>query len=271
MINKAVWTAALALLGAGSIYAADVQVNANTTSDKPKVETSVKGDSRAEYRQEARIETPVKENNKASHIIGMEVRNRNDEKLGEIKDVVLDLQNGKVGYLVMGTGGGILGIGEKFLAIPANAFAASETRTKVLILDATKGDIVDAPGIASTNWPDPRKEGPDSPIFHPRNRGSAPEAQSGRAKLYTDANRPAGGARVEANVNHDNNSELKTMGRITMIDNPKGTITVETTKGRSEVFHVGGSKASGFKTGDRVDITYRNEDGKMIVDSLARQ
>jgi sporulation protein YlmC with PRC-barrel domain len=187
MRTKSVWTAALVMLGAGSIYAADVEVKANTSaSDKPKVETSVRGDSRAEYKQEARVETPVKENNKASHIIGMEVRNRNDEKLGEIKDVVLDLQNGKVGYLVMATGGGILGIGEKMLAIPASSFMASENRTKVLILDATKGDIVDAPGIASTNWPDPRHDGPDSVIWHPRNRGAAPSSQTGKAKLYTE-------------------------------------------------------------------------------------
>jgi sporulation protein YlmC with PRC-barrel domain len=180
---------AVALAGAGSVYGADVEVKSKVDTDKPKVEAQVKTDadrSRTEYRQEARIETAVKSNNKASSIIGMEVRNRQDEKLGEIKDVVLDLQTGKIGYVVLATGGGILGIGEKLLAIPASAFTPSEHRNNLLIIDATKGDIVDAPGIASTNWPDPNRT--DSGIWHPRSRGSAPATETGRAKLYTEPN-----------------------------------------------------------------------------------
>jgi len=175
------------MLGATSIYAADVEVKAKADTDKPKVEAEVKRDKDGrEYKEEVRPQSAVKSINKASQIIGMDVRNRNDEQLGEIKDVVLDLQNGKAGYLVMAVGGTILGVGEKLLAIPATAFTPSENRSNILILDATKGEITDAPGLALTNWPDPRRDMNDSPFFRPRSSGNAPAAETGRAKLYTE-------------------------------------------------------------------------------------
>ena len=186
-----------AVLGATSIYAADVEVKAKADTDKPKVEAEVKGDKDGrEYKQEVRVESAVKSSNKASSIIGMEVRNRNDERLGEIKDIVLDLQNGKVGYLAMAVGGTILGVGEKLVAIPATAFTPSENRSSVLILDATKGEITDAPGFASTNWPDPRRDMNESPFFRPRSHGNAPTTESGRAKLYTEPDQ----GRVETKI-----------------------------------------------------------------------
>jgi sporulation protein YlmC with PRC-barrel domain len=187
MRRKALWMAAVAA-GVGTIYGADVEVKSRIDTDKPKVEAEVKRDgdrSRAEYRQEARIESPVKAINKASGLIGMSVHNRQDERVGEIKDIVFDIQSGKIGYVVMATGGGVLGIGEKLLAVPANSFTPSEQKANLLILDATKGDIVDAPGIASTNWPDPRKTD-DVGVWRPRNRGSAPASETGRTKLYTE-------------------------------------------------------------------------------------
>jgi sporulation protein YlmC with PRC-barrel domain len=190
---------------AGAVYAADVEVKAKTDTDRPKVEAEVKTDRDrrpgVEYRQEARIENAVKANNKASSIIGMQVHNRQDEKLGEIKDVVLDLQSGKIGYVVLATGGSVLGIGEKLLAIPASAFAPSESKNNLLILDATKGDIVDAPGIASTNWPDPRR---DAGIWQPKNRGSAPASETGRAKLYTEPKK------VEIKTDRDRDAKVET-------------------------------------------------------------
>src|SRR4051812_1112230 len=103
MRTQIFWLGAVAM--AGVVYAADVEVKAKADTDRPKVEAEVKSDRDrrpgVEYRQEARIESPVKANNKASNIIGMQVHNRQDEKLGEIKDVVLDLQSGKIGYVVL--------------------------------------------------------------------------------------------------------------------------------------------------------------------------
>src|SRR6266481_5526330 len=43
--------------------------------------------------------------NKATGIVGMDVRNHKDERLGEIKDVVFDLNSERVAYAVLATGG----------------------------------------------------------------------------------------------------------------------------------------------------------------------
>ena len=88
--------------------------------------------------------------NKASGIIGMDVRNHNDERLGKIKDVVFDLRSERVAYAVLGTGG--LFERQKLLAVPLSAFTASEDN-KYLVLRAEKSKLETATGIDRDNWP----------------------------------------------------------------------------------------------------------------------
>jgi sporulation protein YlmC with PRC-barrel domain len=91
---------------------------------------------------------PAKEN-KASGLIGMDVRNQNDEKLGTIKDLVVDLQSGKVSYAVI-DGGGLFK--DKLFAVPINAFTASADH-KHLILRADKSKMEAAKGFDKDAWP----------------------------------------------------------------------------------------------------------------------
>ena len=60
-----------------------------------------------------------------SELIGMDVRNARGENLGDVKDVVVDTENGRVAYAVVGIGG-FLGIGEKLSAFPMSAFKVSQ-------------------------------------------------------------------------------------------------------------------------------------------------
>ncbi|MEW6156003.1 MAG: PRC-barrel domain-containing protein [Verrucomicrobiota bacterium] len=101
-----------------------------------------------------RQHTGVPAANKASGLIGMQVKNHQNENLGEIKDLVIDLPSGKVSYAVLAVGG-FLGIGEKLLAIPPSAFTVSGD-DRMLMLNADKSKIESAPGFARTNWPDVR-------------------------------------------------------------------------------------------------------------------
>lgn len=178
----------MAVTSACSLMAADVEVKAKADVDKPKVEAEVKGDADANrtVRQEARLESSVKPANRMSQLLGMEVRNRQGEKLGEIKDFVVDLKSGKISYVAMTTGGVLgLGVREKLIAIPLGDFTVAENRDNAIILDATKGEIEDAPGFAATNWPDYRTARFDeAPFWRPK--GSAPSGETGKAKLYTE-------------------------------------------------------------------------------------
>jgi hypothetical protein len=110
------------------------------------------------YEEERAVERPVARRsnvtavNQASNLIGMEVRNHRNERLGSIKDLVVDLETGQVSYAVMAVGG-FLGMGEKLLALPPQAFARARDQ-RSLILHADKEAVDQARGFASTNWPD---------------------------------------------------------------------------------------------------------------------
>lgn len=83
-----------------------------------------------------------------SQLVGMDVRNARGENLGDIKDLVIDADSGRVQYAVVGIGG-FLGIGEKLSAFPMSAFKVetSSARTgtapsagRLLDNDGVKGD-----------------------------------------------------------------------------------------------------------------------------------
>jgi sporulation protein YlmC with PRC-barrel domain len=96
--------------------------------------------------------TPAKFN-KASGLIGMDVRNQSGEQLGHIKDIVIDLRSEKVSYAVMSTAPkALLGINEKLLAVPLNAFTVSSDE-KHLVLNADKAKVEAAAGFDKNNWP----------------------------------------------------------------------------------------------------------------------
>jgi sporulation protein YlmC with PRC-barrel domain len=264
--------AIIAALGTSSLIAADVEVKANANTDSPKVEAEVKrdNDAHANYKQEVRIESPVRAINRAHNLIGMAIRNRNNEELGEIKDLVIDLQSGKVAYATIASGG-FIGVGEKLIAVPLSALTPSEKSDKYLILDATKGEIIDAPGIAQTNWPDFRNPNYDeSPFFRPKSaRGAAASSESGKAKLYTDADR--GNKTVKVEVNDRDNRSHTTMGRI---KSASGNTVVIENAGREETYSIGAKsiRTSDYKNGDRVTVKYHTDaNGKMVIDDLTRQ
>ena len=55
-------------------------------------------------------------------IIGTPVRNKAGEDLGEIEEVVIDLEHNRVAYAVLSFGG-FLGLGDKLVAIPCSALS----------------------------------------------------------------------------------------------------------------------------------------------------
>ncbi len=90
---------------------------------------------------------------RASKLIGSDVRNAQNENLGEIKDLVVDVNNGRVYYAVLSFGG-FLGVGDKLFAYPIKVFSPSADGDK-LILNLDKARLKAAPGFESkqsSNW-----------------------------------------------------------------------------------------------------------------------
>jgi sporulation protein YlmC with PRC-barrel domain len=90
--------------------------------------------------------------NKASEIIGMEVRNTENEKLGKVEDLIVNLGSGHVSYAILSMGG-VLGIGDKLVVVPTDQFSYAVGEKK-LTLNTSKEVLKNAPRFEKGKWPD---------------------------------------------------------------------------------------------------------------------
>jgi sporulation protein YlmC with PRC-barrel domain len=99
---------------------------------------------------------------RASELIGIEVKNNNDEDLGTIDDLAIDPNSGKISYAAVSMGG-FLGLGDELFAVPwdairlraeESAVTGEEGATHVALLNVSKEQMEDAEGFDQDNWPD---------------------------------------------------------------------------------------------------------------------
>lgn len=88
----------------------------------------------------------------ADTLIGDSVVNGAEEDLGEIKEIMLDMNTGQVAYTVLAFGG-FLGMGEKLFAVPWQALHL-DTANKRFVLNIDKERLKNAPGFNPDAWPD---------------------------------------------------------------------------------------------------------------------
>ena len=88
----------------------------------------------------------------SSSITGTNVTNAKGENLGEVHDLMIDTETGTVNYAVLSFGG-FLGLGDKYFAVPFEAFTVNST-TEKFVLNVTKERLENAPGFDKNNWPD---------------------------------------------------------------------------------------------------------------------
>lgn len=83
---------------------------------------------------------------------GDEVINAAGEDLGEIEEVMIDVDSGRVAYAVLSFGG-FLGMGEKLFAIPWAALHLDQERESFQ-LNVDAETLEDAPGFDEDDWPE---------------------------------------------------------------------------------------------------------------------
>lgn len=88
----------------------------------------------------------------ADTLIGDSVVNAQEEDLGDIREIMLDMQTGQVAYAVLAFGG-FLGMGEKLFAVPWQALHL-DTVNKRMVLNVDKERLKSAPGFDKDAWPD---------------------------------------------------------------------------------------------------------------------
>jgi sporulation protein YlmC with PRC-barrel domain len=88
----------------------------------------------------------------AGTLMSEDVSNLQGEDLGDIKEIMLDMQTGEVAYAVLSFGG-VMGMGTKLFAVPWKALQL-DTENKRFVLDITKESLQRAPGFDKDDWPD---------------------------------------------------------------------------------------------------------------------
>ena len=88
----------------------------------------------------------------ARTIIGYEIRNPQDENVGKVDNIMVNLQKGEVEYVVVEFGS-FLGVGGKLFAVPFNELKL-DAENKIFILNRDKEYLKKSPGFDKAHWPD---------------------------------------------------------------------------------------------------------------------
>lgn len=84
-------------------------------------------------------------------IIGAEVRNHQDEKLGKIETLMLDKVQGTVTYVILSFGG-FLGLGDKLCALPWSIFSYDKAK-ECFMINLDKEKLKNAPSFDPKQYP----------------------------------------------------------------------------------------------------------------------
>ncbi|MGQ0750377.1 MAG: PRC-barrel domain-containing protein [Betaproteobacteria bacterium] len=88
---------------------------------------------------------------RAGQLIGMEVRDRSGEEIGEIEDAVIDLSDGKVRRVVLSRGG-FLDVGDTHYVYGLDQFSKAP-QDEHLVLNAGADSVRTAPNFEAGAWP----------------------------------------------------------------------------------------------------------------------
>ncbi|HTB26005.1 MAG TPA: PRC-barrel domain-containing protein [Puia sp.] len=88
----------------------------------------------------------------ASSLEGDKVVNPGGEHLGDIKEIMLDMESGRIDYFVIEFGG-FLGLGVKYFAIPFRLLKL-DAPNKQFVFELAKDILEKAPGFDMDHWPD---------------------------------------------------------------------------------------------------------------------
>lgn len=90
---------------------------------------------------------------RASQLIGMNIYNHDNQKVGDVDDIVIDGGANKIAYIVV-SNGGFLGMGDKLFAVPYRALEHRPIDKDKLFLNISKDTMKSTQGFDKNNWPD---------------------------------------------------------------------------------------------------------------------
>lgn len=159
-----------------------------------------------------------------SEILDADVQNLQDNDLGDLEEVVIDSDSGRVAFAVIAAGG-FLGIGEEYAAVPFNALDLrpedpddADDDDLVAILNMDEERFRQAPKFARDNWPD----------FGDRTWGEPVHRYYGTEPYWLDDDQEggmgAGGAAIGGAGALDSGQELFRTGESTTVTGTVGQV-----------------------------------------------
>ena len=89
---------------------------------------------------------------RASGVIGQTLKNAEDQMIGEVQDMFVNMKTGEILAVVISSGG-FLGIADTLSAVPVSALRF-DTVAKAFKTKLTKEQLVNAPQFKGHEWPD---------------------------------------------------------------------------------------------------------------------
>jgi sporulation protein YlmC with PRC-barrel domain len=198
---------------------------------------------------------------RTSKLVGADVENMQGEDLGQIEDVVLDPQDGRVAYAVLSFGG-FLGLGEKYFAIPWSALTAKAGDDNTLVLNVDKEKLKNAPGFDKNSWPNmaDRTWGKEIHTYY----GVAPYWESSQAARHdtpatTPSDRPAPSTTARTGGSMGMTSSDAVTATVININAADHRLRLQTANGQTVELKVPETLAGQLQTGDRVEVVIRKQ------------
>lgn len=148
VIRTATFAAVLTLASTAGFAQNNARQNQNQRTTNRANQEATKEDLKVSHDE---LKKEVTDAHKASKIIGMEVRNTRNEEVGTVKDVVLDVQSGKIAYAVLSVGG-LFGAGDKLVALPLESLTP-QPGGDYFVIDADKDRLSQSAGFNAEDWP----------------------------------------------------------------------------------------------------------------------
>ncbi len=104
---------------------------------------------------------------KVSQIIGTPVRNLQDQELGRVENLMMDVSAGRIVTVIVSTGG-FLGLADELSAVPPTALRFNPDH-EILQLDASRELLAGSPHFKVTQWPDLSQPGYAGGVYYAYN------------------------------------------------------------------------------------------------------
>jgi sporulation protein YlmC with PRC-barrel domain len=185
---------------------------------------------------------------RASKLIGANVENSQGEKLGDINDIVIDPETGRMRYAVLAFGG-FLGLGEKYFAVPWAALTSKAGEKGDFILNIDKEKLKNAPGFDKNNWPNMADRSWAEQLYAYYGVSPHWEQEAKMRESNPGMQRTAQGPAISATVqNVDQSSKL---------------LRIQTAENEVIEFQIPAGLLSQLQAGDRVEVVIHKQEASV--------